>query len=99
MDTLQSKSQTVVAGDKITLEITARGKGTLSYQWKKDGVDITTDDFEGATSPKMEITAVDIQHEGLYTCVVSNEAGQVVSEQMEVVVGMFILISNFSLQF
>ena len=92
MDTLQSKSQTVVAGHKITLEITARGKGTLSYQWNKDGVDITTDDFEGATSPKLHITAVDIQHEGLYMCVVSNEAGQVVSEQMEVSIGMLKVI-------
>ena len=73
----------------MTLEITASGKGTLSYQWKKDGVDVITDDFQGATSRKLEITAVDIQHEGLYTCVVSNEAGQVVSEQTEVSIGMF----------
>ena len=92
MDPLQSKSQTVVAGDKITLEITASGNGTLSYQWKKDGVDVTTDDFEGATSPKLHITAVDIQHEGLYTCVVSNEAGHVESEQTEVSIGMLKVI-------
>ena len=90
LDPLQSKTQTVVAGDKITLEITASGNGTLSYQWKKDGVDVTTDDFEGATSPKLHITAVDIRHEGLYTCVVSNKAGPMVSEQTEVTVGMFI---------
>ena len=90
LDPLQSKTQIVVAGDKTTLEITARGKGSLSYQWKKDGENITTDDFEGATSPKLHITAVDIQHEGLYTCVVSNEAGQVVSEQIVLSVGKLI---------
>ena len=37
---------------------------------------------------KLEITDVDIQHEGLYTCVVSNEAGHVESEQTEVSIGM-----------
>ena len=74
----------------MTLENTASGKGSLSYQWKKDGVDVTTVDSEGATSPKLYITAVDIEHEGLYTCVVSNEAGQVVSERIVLSVGMLI---------
>ena len=55
------------AGETVTpLSVTATGSGTLSYQWQKNGVDIS-----GATSSTYTPNA-----SGSYTCVVSNtEAG------------------------
>ena len=70
------------AGETVTpLSVTATGSGTLSYQWKKDGVDIS-----GATADTYTPTT-----SGTYVCVVTNtEAGHspvsVVSDEAVMVI-------------
>ncbi|MBO7458015.1 MAG: InlB B-repeat-containing protein [Paludibacteraceae bacterium] len=60
---VQPSGDTYCAGDVVSaLSITASGSGTLTYQWRKDGVDIS-----GATSATYLPSEA-----GTYTCVVTN---------------------------
>ncbi|MEA5024114.1 hypothetical protein SDC9_09219 [bioreactor metagenome] len=70
----QPSHQTVTAGQTATFTVAATGDAPLSYQWKKDGIDIT-----GATSSTLTITDADESDAGSYTCYVSNAAGNVTS--------------------
>ena len=72
--TTQPLSQTVEAGSDVTFVI-EQLNGT-SYQWSKDGVEIT-----GATSDTYEIASAQISDEGAYTCKVFNTAGDAVSDE------------------
>ena len=57
-----------------SLSVTASGSGTLTYQWKKNGTNIS-----GATSSTYTKTNMQPADEGSYTVVVSNSAGSVTS--------------------
>ncbi|MCX7750745.1 MAG: immunoglobulin domain-containing protein [Candidatus Bipolaricaulota bacterium] len=67
-------SQTVCAGGSVTFTVKATGSSPLSYQWKKDGADIS-----GATGASYTIPAATAAHAGSYTVVVSNKAGKATS--------------------
>jgi hypothetical protein len=62
-------SRTVRVGSDVTFSVTATGLGNLSYQWRKDGVNI-----DGATSNVLNLTAVPASADGLYSVVVSDDA-------------------------
>ncbi|MDB6027830.1 MAG: C-terminal target protein, partial [Verrucomicrobiales bacterium] len=51
--TSQPQDQQACPGDSVTFSVTAVGPGTLSYQWKRDNVDIS-----GATQSTYTITSV-----------------------------------------
>jgi len=60
--------QTVTVGQMATFSVTASGTAPLSYQWQKDGVDIS-----GATSPSYTTPATTAQDNGAqFRVVVSN---------------------------
>lgn len=59
--------QTVVAGSNVTFTASATGSGTLSYQWKKGGVDLT-----GETARTLAFTPATLAHAGSYTVQVTN---------------------------
>lgn len=75
-------SRTVYPGDYVNMSVSATGTGTLSYQWKKDGVAIS-----GATSyyyyVSSSITSADA---GVYTVTVSNSQGSVTSQPATITV-------------
>ena len=58
----------------VTFTVSAYGTGTLTYQWRKDGADIS-----GATSASLTITNVQLPDEAAYTVQVSDLAGSVQS--------------------
>lgn len=58
---------------EINLTVEAYGSGTLTYQWKKDGTIIA-----GAVSPTLAIPTFDL-YNGDYTCVVTGDCGEVIS--------------------
>ena len=68
------------AGGSLTLSVAATGSGTLTYQWRRDGVDIA-----GATGSTYSLPSLQAFHAGSYTVVVSSggasttSAGAVVS--------------------
>ncbi len=75
------QSQTVAAGQTITLRTVALGGAALRYQWQKDGVAIS-----GATSEAYFIPSVVPGHAGVYKVVVTNDGGSVVSGGAQVTV-------------
>ena len=69
-------SQTVEAGKTATFMVTATGGGTLAYQWKKNGVDVS-----GATSNPYTIAAAMADDGSKYSVAVSNSAGTTTSSE------------------
>jgi formylglycine-generating enzyme required for sulfatase activity len=96
--TTQPESKTVTPSSAVTLNVVAAGSG-LSYQWRKDGVNIA-----GATGSSYSIASVQSTNAGSYTVVVSNVSGTVTSQSaqlsvatpVEVPLGM-ILVSGGTL--
>ena len=73
----QPASQSVVKGSTATFTVTATGGGTLVYQWKKNGADIT-----GATASTYTTDATSDEDIGAgleFSVVVSNSAGTITS--------------------
>jgi glucose/arabinose dehydrogenase len=72
--TQHPQNRIVPVGGTATFTVSATGTAPLSYQWKKNGVNIT-----GATSATYTITNVQLSHAGTYTVTVSNSGGSVTS--------------------
>jgi glucose/arabinose dehydrogenase len=69
--TRQPFSQTVFAGETATFKVEASGGEPLSFQWQRDGADIS-----GATSATLTLTNVSASDDGArYRCVVTNPFG------------------------
>lgn len=54
--------------------------GTLTYQWRRNGVNLTNGNgISGATSPVLNVSAVTLAVAGNYDCIVTNECSSVIS--------------------
>lgn len=69
-------SKTAKVGQQVTLTVTADGTTPFNYQWKKDGTAVA-----GATINPLVIVNSTTTNGGIYTVIVSNSAGSVVSNQ------------------
>ena len=79
--TQQPTAGTIFADTNGTISVSAEGK-YLTYQWKKDGVDLT-----GETNATLTITDANATlHDGNYSVVVSNDFGSAGTELVEVVI-------------
>ena len=56
----------------VTLSVSAVGSGQLSFQWKKDGKDITDPEYTGVKGPKLTIPSFWHKHQGNYICNIKN---------------------------
>jgi glucose/arabinose dehydrogenase len=72
--TSQPQSITVAPGSSATFSVTASGAAPLSYQWKKNGTNIS-----GATSSSYTIASVTTASAGNFSVAVSNSSGTVTS--------------------
>jgi hypothetical protein len=72
--TTHPSSQTVCEGDLVNFTVGATGDAPLSYQWRKDTVNIG-----GATASSYSIAAAIADDAGDYDCVVSNAFGMATS--------------------
>lgn len=72
--TAQPQSLSVVAGNSANFSVTATGSAPLSYQWRRNGTNIS-----GATGSSYGISSVSTTSAGSYSVVVSNAAGSVTS--------------------
>ncbi len=73
-------SQTVNPGAQVNFSVEANGVGPLSYQWKKDGADLSNGGrISGADTATLTISSVQESDEGNYSCEVSNTYGSVES--------------------
>ena len=76
--TTQPSSSTVISGGAASFSVVASGTSPLAYQWKKDGSSIS-----GATSSTYTIASTQTTDAGSYTIVVTNSAGSVTSNPIE----------------
>jgi hypothetical protein len=92
--TAQPQAQTVYADSNVSFSVTAEGK-YLTYQWKKDGSNLT-----GENNTNLYITDANATlHDGNYSVVVSNDFGSVESGLVEVFLSTWTpsIISNLQL--
>jgi len=75
------QGSTVAEGDTVVMHVTATGTLPLTYQWKKDDVDLG-----GKTDATLTLTGVTTNDSGLYCVAVSNAWGGVVSSNAALVV-------------
>jgi subtilisin-like proprotein convertase family protein len=71
---VQPLTQSALIGQTVTLNVNASGTPPLSYQWRKNGVNIT-----GANAATYTIPAVTAAAAGVYSVFVSNPHGSVLS--------------------
>ena len=71
--------------EDATFSVTATGD-SLTYQWQKDGIDITdtADTYSGTTTATLTVLSVEVANEGSYSCVVN---GTVNSTSAQLTVG------------
>lgn len=72
--TAQPRGVTLYVGEAADLQVAAYGSWPLTYQWRKDGVNVT-----GATNSTLILSNVTVAATGDYTVVVSNTLGSVTS--------------------
>ncbi|TVQ10787.1 MAG: T9SS C-terminal target domain-containing protein [Bacteroidetes bacterium] len=76
--TSQPEAITVCAAAPATLSVIAEGTEPLSYQWFKDG-----DELSGFNQSALNIEEANMSHEGLYSCEITNACGTVSSLEAE----------------
>jgi hypothetical protein len=81
--TTQPSGQTVTAGANVTLSVVATGSPTLTYQWKRNGTNVS-----GGTSSTLSLNNIQPSTGGTYSVVVTNSAGSVTSNNAVVVVNV-----------
>jgi len=72
--TTQPSSQTVTVNNAVTFTVLATGSGALSYQWQKDGVDVS-----GETNSSYTIATTAFSDASSYRVVITNSGGSVTS--------------------
>lgn len=78
--TSQPSNRNVVPGSTTTFSVTASGTGTLTYQWRRNGVNLTDGgNISGANTPTLTINNVSAGDSAVYTVVVSNPSGSTTS--------------------
>jgi hypothetical protein len=77
----QPGDRTVDFGGTARFSVVASGSGTLTYQWQRNGADITDGgSFSGATTQTLTISNVNPNLEAAYRCVVTGDCGVATSD-------------------
>ncbi|MBU0637807.1 MAG: hypothetical protein KKB50_03005, partial [Planctomycetes bacterium] len=85
--TLHPADQIVFFGEPVTFTAAATGQGGLTYQWRKDGVDLIDDGrITGATTTTLAIDPVEYDDNGYYYLVVTDDCGPFASEWARLIV-------------
>ena len=71
----QPQNQLLIPGNDVTFSVSAGGSAPLSYQWRKDNVNI-----DGATASSYTRPNVQAIDEGNYSVVISNAVGSATSD-------------------
>ncbi len=76
--TTQPQTQNKCLGSSVAFSISATGTAPVTFQWKKDGIDIS-----GATSNTYTKSILTLADKGIYTCEVTNLCRSVLSDNAE----------------
>jgi len=76
----QPQPQAVPPGSNAVFHIGAVGPAAFSYQWKRDGMNLTDGGrVSGATTATLRLSAVQADDLGIYTVIISNAYGALLS--------------------
>ena len=90
--TTQPAAQSVGIGQTASFSVTAGGTDSISYQWKRDGINIP-----GATASTYTTDATALaDSNAVFTVVVSNASGTVTSNDAKLTVSRYSLVANDS---
>ncbi len=68
------------AGQAAVFTVAADGTGTLSYQWQRNGGNLTNGGrIAGATSATLTISGLTSSDKGTYSVIITNDHGQIIS--------------------
>lgn len=85
----QPLSQTAAPGGTVHFTVTATGGQPLSYQWRRNGADLSNGgNVSGVTTTTLTISNVQQTNAGSYTVLVSNTNGAVLSAEALLTVGI-----------
>ena len=77
-------------GQDVMFIVSAIIGDSLTYQWQKDGTDITDNaDYSGTTTATLTVLSVELADEGLYGCIVTGTGGSVISNSAQLTVGEY----------
>ena len=71
--TVQPSSQTVTAPAVATFSVTATGSGTLTYQWQRNGSNISGATSSSYTTPATAVTGGSANNGDTYRCIVTGD--------------------------
>ncbi len=81
-------SQSALAGSSATFIIVAAGGSQMSYQWQKDGSNLSNGGhYSGCTTPFLTISSIDGNDLANYRCRVTNPYGSATSNQAALTLG------------
>ena len=86
--TAQPVAQSVPTGSGATFSVVAGSPSPLSYQWRKDGVNLA-----GATASILTLDRTSPTSAGVYSVVVTNAAGSIASSNAPLTIGQGLLIT------
>jgi hypothetical protein len=75
--TQQPAARNVCPGGTATFTVAATGSGTLTYQWQRNGVNLSNGgNISGALTPTLTVANVSVGDAADYRCAVSNAGGR-----------------------
>ncbi len=77
---VQPVARTVPYGESFELSVQAAGSPQLRYEWKKDGVGLSSN------SSRYYVSRATTEHSGVYSVTITNSAGSVTSQSVTVTV-------------
>lgn len=81
--TQQPVAEEVCAGGTVTFRVVATGDGTLSYQWTKDGNNLSNGGhYAGATTASLIVSNTDAADAANYQCIVNAGCGTATSNSV-----------------
>jgi len=82
-------SKSALEGCRISLSVEATSDLALRYRWRRNSIELSDDDeIVGSDTPRLTVIGLDKHHEGDYDCVVSNDAGSVLTETARLTIGV-----------
>jgi hypothetical protein len=88
---VQPTNQTVSAGSEVTFGVSALGDEPLSYQWRKEGIDLVDGGkVSGATDTALTISNAQGNEMGAYSAIVRNASGEVKSTEAILSIAPFV---------
>ncbi len=89
----------ICPGGTVNFYVTATGSGVLTYQWQKNGVNLSNGGhYSGVTTATLTVTGADAGDAASYRCVVANNCGGATSGAAALTLGAIPVLLNGSFE-